>query len=711
MFRTSSYGTTLERHEDWIITDHQRLEDTKLIMHGSIIITGDGRLDVKDSMLYFKQEYNNQYRIQVGEWGDTGSPEYHLENVFMDANWKWMYASFTGNAVVSLDGMRARDSNIPWHSAGSNVEVTMKDTIIGLTLADNTTLVAEDCNLFLEFVLRNCSGSYTLPLGEVDELDFTYEMGRETIQVETTNCEFREWGVTLDYLTDITYVDTKITVGMNAGSGPDGLGEKVVIEGLKAEKYDDLEVDYDTNHLRMVNSEAVSWYPQAFNGATVEAIDCYLADVQWNGSNSTVIVRDSTAYIAYAMQNVTYIFYDSTINGEVTATEDSKVYLIITKVTGKITETGNGQVFIDEEPPLVTVSNEEDPPLAYQNVRVITGDWIITDHQEITNTMVTLDGSVFIKGDGKLVVRDSYFNVTMDYNNEHKIEVGEYLSTDTPSLEMYNVMIDTSGVWMPVRFFGSSKIVYDNVNPVYSNMPWHGAESSVMLNIIDSEIGVTIGENATLQATDSLLFLEIMFSEPNGTYSLPIGEIPEYDLKIRNGKDMVSIEIEGCTFYEWGTTLDHHTNITFVDTVMTIGMNAGLGTPAPEDPIVLTDLKAKKYDYMERDYDTNHLTLINTDVVEWYPQVFGGTVLEISNSKLADLQWNGGDSVVTLRNCTLQIATAMQEVNYFIHDSVIDGDVTATEDSKIYLYSTTVGGRIIELDNGQVFIDNEPYEG
>ena len=34
---------------------------------------------------------------------------------------------------------------------------------------------------------------------------------------------------------------------------------------------------------------------------------------------------------------------------------------------------------------------------------------------------------------------------------------------------------------------------------------------------------------------------------------------------------------------------------------------------------------------------------------------------------------------------------------------------TATEDSKIYLHNTEVWGKITELGNGQVFIDDEPY--
>lgn len=704
----SNYTNTQNIDVDWVIDDYQVREDTMLNIKGSIIIEGEGHLVLRNCYLNFQQDYNNQYKMQVGSWEAEDIQRVDFTDVIIDTSGKWMYFEFLGNTEASYTGVKCSQLNLPWHLVAKNSKLTAKDTNIGVTFADNATMTAEDSDLFIEMVLRNCSGEYALPLGEVDELAYEFDMGSSVMSFETTGCSFREWGVTLDHSTDIRFVDTKITIGLNAGSGPEGVSEPIVVSGLKAKKYDYLELVFDSNIVELVNCDIVSWYPQAFNGAVIDISESYLADVQWNGADSTVIVRDSTAYMAYGRENVTYVFYDSEITGEVTATDNSKIYLINTQVQGKTTEKDNGMVFLDEEP--VWETGWEVKESEYNTTKVITGDWIIEDYQEITDTFVTLDGSIYVRGEGKLVIRDSYLNVTMDYNNEHQIAVGEPFSNDSPSLEMYNVVYDTEGIWMPVRFHGHSVVVYDNVQTRYQNMPWHNGEASVEITAINSELGLTIGENATLEAKDSLLFLEIMFSEINGTYSLPIGEVEKQDFSFKNGKNEVNIVTNGCSFYEWGTTLDKYTNVTFVDTVMTIGMNAGLGSAAPEDPIVLANLKSGYYDYFEVDYDTNHLTLIDTEVVEWYPQVFGGTVLEISDSNLADLQWNGGDSVIIARNCTMSIATAMQEVNYFIYDSEISGDVTATADSKIYLFSTEVQGRIMELDNGQVFIDDEPYE-
>lgn len=102
-------------------------------------------------------------------------------------------------------------------------------------------------------------------------------------------------------------------------------------------------------------------------------------------------------------------------------------------------------------------------------------------------------------------------------------------------MELINVAIDTEGVWMSVEFLGRSKIVYDNVRHINYNMPWHVADSHAEVTVIDSDIGLTIAENATLHAEDSVLFLEIMLYNCSGTYTLPTGEIRRRTSCLRMG--------------------------------------------------------------------------------------------------------------------------------------------------------------------------------
>ena len=60
----------------------------------------------------------------------------------------------------------------------------------------------------------------------------------------------------------------------------------------------------------------------------------------------------------------------------------------------------------------------------YVNTRDIEGDWIIDDYQEITDSIVNIEGSIIVEGEGHLVVRNSYLHFLQDYNNEYKVQMG-----------------------------------------------------------------------------------------------------------------------------------------------------------------------------------------------------------------------------------------------------------------------------------------------
>ena len=707
-----TYQNTRTIEGDWIITDYQEITNTFVSLDGSIIVEGEGHLVLRNCYINFELDYNNEHGIQAGSWQDEGIQRIDFKDVIFDSNGKWMYVWYLGSVEAVYENVKSQQLNIPWHMVAKNAKLTARDTDIGITLVDNGTLTASDSDLFIEMVLRNCSGMYSLPLGEIAELNYEFEMGTSTMSFKTTGCSFREWGVTLDYLSDVRFTDTKLTIGLNAGTNPNGEIEPVRVSGLDAGEVDYMELVFDSNIVELVDCEVVSWYPQAFNGAVIEVSDSYLADVQWNGANSTVIVHDSSAYMAFAKENVTYVFYDSVINGDVTATEDSKIYLVNTEVEGKITEKDEGKVYIDEELDWYNIGyTPEVAPSNYPKTMSVSEDWVVEDYQLVEETLITLDADLIVKGEGKLVLRDCYLNITMDFNKEHHIRVGNWGSEESPELVLENVHIDTNYIWMNAALTGRSKTRYVNVTYKDPNMPWHGMSSNAELDVINSGIGVTCEGNATVRALNSNVFFELMFNDINGIYKMPRGYLEEQDYVVASGNDRMVIETTGCTFRDWGVTLDFNTNITFVDTRITIGMNVGLGVAPPEDTVYLSGLKSGFYDFFEVDYHTNHLTLVNSEVTYWYPQAWDGAIVEITDSDLADLQWNGGDSQVTVRNSRLHMAFAMHNVTYRIYNSTIWGEVSAIEDSTIYLYDTYVEGSIFERENGQVFIDDDPYEG
>jgi len=343
-----------ERHEgDLIISGGKyMIEGTRFFIDGDIVVNGTGRLVVRDSELHFEQEHDSQHRLRAGSWGGPGGQgraEVVFENVEIFTGGKWMYFEYGPEARVEMNGVAPWDDNIPWHSAVGNSEIAIRDSVVGLALNGNSSVEAEGSDLFLGLVFTNSSGVYTLPKGPVEEFDL--EIGNEdgAVRVRTKGCEFRGRGATLDCLANVAFVDSELMIGMNAGTWW-GYEERpsVRASGLKAWRYDDFELLFDTNLLHLINTEVTGWYPQAFNGATVEIEDS-LADVRWSKQDSRVVVRRSTALTAFASENVTYEFHDSRINGDVTATEGSKIFLYNTVVRGEMREVGGGEIYVDGE--------------------------------------------------------------------------------------------------------------------------------------------------------------------------------------------------------------------------------------------------------------------------------------------------------------------------------------------------------------------------
>ena len=170
-----------------------------------------------------------------------------------------------------------------------------------------TVTVRNKSSMFFELVLADVNGSFRLPQGDVDEFKLEIQNNwQDLMKIDVWDSSFSNWGATLDKHADITFVDTKITIGINAGSDWRLPAATVKASGLKAKSYEDYTLQFDTNLLRLLNTEVTSWYPQAWNGATIELSDSDLADLQNNGRDSKLIVRNSKVDIAIAWQNVGY---------------------------------------------------------------------------------------------------------------------------------------------------------------------------------------------------------------------------------------------------------------------------------------------------------------------------------------------------------------------------------------------------------------------
>ncbi len=329
-----------ETHKGDLIVDDELFEitDKKFILEGNLIIKNSGKVVVTNSELVFPQEYNNHYRIQVRDHSKL-----ILDNVEIKTNKKWMYASFFNYAEVTLNKVKSWDDNIPWYSAEDDTKVSVIDSSLGITVGDRSEVNAVKSNMFFELIFDDAEGEINLPTGYVKDFMLGVENGDGTYTISAKDSILNEWGATLNKDSDITFKDSKLTLGMNIDSS------EIKVSDLKAKKYQDFTLNFGTNRVKLINTEVTSWYPQAFEKATLDISYSDLADLQWNSGSSHVIVRDSTSSMVFGRDSVVYEIYDSKIEGDVIATENSKIYLNNTRVDGDLKEVGSGKIYVDDE--------------------------------------------------------------------------------------------------------------------------------------------------------------------------------------------------------------------------------------------------------------------------------------------------------------------------------------------------------------------------
>ncbi len=352
----SPFETFAENEEfhdgDLIIENSTYTIDNKYFkIKGNIFVKNNGKLIIRNSNVEFMQDYNTQYYLKACTWDIVQSPcssELVFDNVKFFTNGKWMTINYGGKTNVTMNRVNSWNNNGPWHSSAENVNFKINNSVIGITPGGNTTISAENTNAFFELYLSYTNATFRLPQGETKSFGIDARNEDGTVHIKTKNTYFRDWGATLNKHNNITFIDSSMTIGINAGSDWTGNTSPVAkVSGLKNKVYGDLLLDFDTNHLRLINTKTRDWYPQGRSNSTIEISDSDLADINYNGETATIIVKNSNAAIAVGRDNVTYIFYDSKIAGDVSATMNSKIYLYNTKVGGNLNEAENGQIYID----------------------------------------------------------------------------------------------------------------------------------------------------------------------------------------------------------------------------------------------------------------------------------------------------------------------------------------------------------------------------
>lgn len=331
-----------EVHQGDLVIENEIYEiiDKKFVLEGNLIIKDSGKVIIKNSELGFLQRYNNHYGIEVHDHSSL-----IMDNVKIKTNKKWLTANFNDYAEVTFNKVTSWDDNIPWYNARKDSKVSITESTIGITVSERTEVDAINSNLFFELIFDESQGEINFPIGYVKDFAMDVENGQGTYSISAKDTTLK-WGATLNKNSDITFTNTKLTLGINAGSS-NKKEPSIKVSDLKAKKYSDFTLNFDTNRIKLINTEVTSWYPQAFQEATLEITYSDLADLQWNSGNAHVIVRDSTSSMVFGRDNVQYDIYDSKIKGDIVATDNSKIYLYNTRVDGDLKEINSGEIYVD----------------------------------------------------------------------------------------------------------------------------------------------------------------------------------------------------------------------------------------------------------------------------------------------------------------------------------------------------------------------------
>ncbi len=317
-----------------LVTGQREYNNVTLKMMGNITLNDKTELLLHDVDLYFQEDYDNQYALTV-----LGNGHLILRNVNIFTNGKKINFDYYDTAIINLSNVHSEEISTPWHSALNSVEVSINDSVVGMTLAENSKFKAERSDLFLEPMLKNVQKTITFPQGYRKKYDLALDMAGKVLTINTIDSTFKHWGVRLDRNTDITLVDGNITVGFNSYHG-------AKIYDLKNGWYNDSTFIIDDNKFHSKNTFVNGWYVRSQDEATIKVWNSELIDVNFNSPGSTLLIYNTTTGLVRAVDKAHYEFYGSRIERGIVAVKDATISLKDTEILGNITQLAGGEVTV-----------------------------------------------------------------------------------------------------------------------------------------------------------------------------------------------------------------------------------------------------------------------------------------------------------------------------------------------------------------------------
>jgi hypothetical protein len=155
----------------------------------------------------------------------------------------------------------------------------------------------------------------------------------------------------------------------------------------------------------------------------------------------------------------------------------------------------------------------------------------------------------------------------------------------------------------------------------------------------------------------------------------------------------------------WGITVNPGNKIAIRDTHSLV-VTFHIAEPYQHITADFSDLRVEHH--KDRSWEVaggdTQLRLIQTKTERWSPIVSGNNTLVVRNSEINDNAFSSGTAKVIYDNCIISFLHANDRVHMTIKNSVVEGDVVATENSVIDLINTKVRGKLVEKANGRIFV-------
>lgn len=339
-------GCSSQVHQGDLVLDDETLliENERYIVEGDIILQGDAKLVIKDSV--FKQ-------TGVGSQGVSLNAYDNSEIIFENSKLRtsdWVDWTFYDNAKLIYNQSNI-DKSEPWHSFRGNSSAIILGSMFGGTIYDSASFIIRDSPfVFIELFVQQGQTLEESGLrpGHVDKLVFPDGNDKNiSYLVDIENSEIDNWGIGVTPWGKLKLKDSRdVNICMPIHNPL--YGAEVYFDNLKRDVvYDYREIMYENTEIILENVSASGWCFNTWQDNIIHVSNSDIDDINHNGGNGKQYYENVNSHVAIAADNVYIEIKDSLIKGDAVAKDNSTIMLINTIVKGDIIESDSGTVIVE----------------------------------------------------------------------------------------------------------------------------------------------------------------------------------------------------------------------------------------------------------------------------------------------------------------------------------------------------------------------------